>query len=372
VRSARLHIPDGGHSLSGVTRPLLLLSACLLASAIPLRAQGIRGRLLEATAEVPVVGSLVVLEDSAGKRVAQTVSGTEGRFVLRAPSPGHYLLRVLRIGYFPFESPVVLEPDKYVDRTLALAGTPVSLPEISVVGKSMCGDRARGDTLSSALWLQAGTALAITAQTVQSHAYRFETTLENRNIDRLGNATDITTLNELSISAWPVRSPPPDQLLANGFVENIEDVVEGPTWYGPDAEFLLSEPFFSGHCFWTVPPGIDESSDWVGLAFEPGVKDSRSDIKGTVWLDRKSAQLRRLDFYYTKIPKWARGYEAGGVLTFAPLPGGGWIVQRWMLRVPLPQRTTPGSMKVYGYRESGGHVLAVLDARGQLVHSYPN
>ncbi len=41
-----------------------------------------------------------------------------------------------------------------------------------------------------------------------------------------------------------------------------------------------------------------------------------------------------------------------------------------MLRVPLPQYTTPGNMKMFGYRESGGQVLAVLDANGHLVHSY--
>jgi hypothetical protein len=356
--------------LSQVKRTLLVLSIGLSCLAAPLASQVVRGRLLEAGSDAPVAGALVLLEDSNGTRVQQGVSSAEGRYSLHAAAAGHYTLRVLRIGYLPFEKGIVLQSGEYLNRTLVLGGSPVSLPEISVAGTSMCGDRARGDTLSSALWTQAGTALAITAQTVTSQSYRFQSELENRNIDRLGNVSDVAALNELNISAWPVRAPPPDTLLAVGFVENIDDMVQGPTWYGPDAEFLLSEPFFIGHCFWTVPPGEGQPPEWVGLAFEPGVRDSRTDIKGTLWLDRKSAQLRRLEFQYTRVPKWARGFEAGGELAFAPLPAGGWIVQRWLLRVPLPEQMAPGRMKVYGYRESGGRVIAVLDAGGHLVHSY--
>jgi len=350
----------------------LLLMLALGAPVGSIEAQAVRGRLLEEGSAVSVVGALVVLQDSAGKRVAQGVSGVEGRYALGAPAAGLYVLRVLRIGYRPFDSRVRLTAGETVNHAVILTGVALILPEIAVAGTSMCGDRARGDTLSSNLWTQAGTALAITAQTVKSRSLRFETSLENRNIDRLGTTSDVDQLNELNILAWPVRSPPPDTLLVSGFVENIDDVVVGPTWYGPDAEFLLSEPFFSGHCFWAVPPSAVTPAGWVGLAFEPGMKDQRSDIRGTLWLDRESAQLRRLDFQYTRVPKWARGFEAGGVLVFAPLPGGGWIVQRWMLRVPLPQRTTPGSMKVYGYRESGGHVSAVLDAQGKVLQSYEN
>lgn len=350
--------------------PRFLLLLLLVLPTRALHAQAIRGRLLVADSDVPVLGALVVLQDGAGTRVAQTVSGAEGRFFLRAPSAGSYLLRVLRIGYAPYGLEVRLTAGESIEHNLSLGGTPIALPEISVAGTSQCGARSHGDTLSSALWTQAGTALAITAQTVRSRSYRFETILESRNIDRKGNATAVTQLSDFNVSSWPVRSPPAAELLSTGFISDIDDTIYGPTWYGPDAEFLLSEPFFSGHCFWTVPPGPREPPEWVGLAYEPAVHDTRADIKGTLWLDRQSAELRRLDFQYTRVPRWARGQEGGGALTFAPLPGGGWIVQRWLMNVPLPQAAGSGGMQVWGAREWGGHVRAVLDKDNKELHRY--
>lgn len=337
----------------------------------PLHAQGVRGRLVEAESNLPVVGALVALQDSSRKRVSQAVSGFDGRFALRAPAPGDYLLRVMRIGYLPNESLLHLPAGELRTDDIVLTGSPVALPEIAVAGTSVCGNRARGDTLSSALWTQAGTALAITAQTVQSRSFRFQTVLQERQFDRVGTSTTADKTNQLSINSWPVRSPPPDTLLASGFVENIDDLQAGPTWYGPDAEFLLSDPFFSGHCFRTVPPGDADPPDWVGLAFEPASQDRRSDIRGTLWLDRVSAELRRLDFRYTRLPTWARGTEAGGVLQFAPLPGGGWIVQRWSLRVPTPEVDIgSGRATLSGFRESGGYVTTVLGVDGSVLKRY--
>ena len=100
----------------------------------------------------------------------------------------------------------------------------------------------------------------------------------------------------------------------------------------------------------------------------PGSLSERADIRGVLWLDRASAELRRLDFAYTRVPKWAHGRDAFGQLGFAPLPGGGWIVQRWVLRVPIPEvdsHTWQG--RFLEYRESGGYVSQVLTADGREV-----
>ncbi len=353
--------------------PCWCLGLLMLGAVGSAGAQTLRGSLVEEGTDTPVAGAFVVLEDSAGARVGQVPSTSSGRFQLQAPRAGTYHLRILRIGFPPWEATVTLADGALVDQRFRLASVPVTLPEITVAGDERCGGRARLDTLSSTLWIQAGTALALTNATVSSRAYRFETVLEERDVDATGQLSAARKEPEVSISSWPVRSPPADTLLVSGFIENMEDLVAGPTWYGPDPEFLLSEAFFAGHCFRTVPPGPADPPGLIGLAFTPIAQDRRADIRGTLWLERDGAALRRLEFRYTRLPTWARAAEAGGSLRFAPLPGGGWIVQRWILRVPVPRLDLgTGQVKLQGYLESDGRVSAVLASDGKLVQRFPD
>lgn len=367
-----------------MNRALTMLSIWCLVHAGPLSAQGVRGRLLQPDSSTAIVGALVVLEDSAGHRAAQAVSGAGGRYTLRAPAVGIYKLRVLRIGYLPFEVPISLAHLEDLDRTLILAGTPVTLPEISVAGKSLCGESSRGDTLSSALWTEAGTALRIAAQTVTERSLRFVVVREEREINAAGEARPVDAENRLGTSGWPVRSPPIDSLLEYGFILNRDDLWEGPTWLGPDPDVLLSDAFFAGHCFQTVPPAAGLPAEWVGLSFEPAFESTLTDVRGTLWLDRSSGELRRIDYRYTLLPKWAKGRDAGGTLNLARLNDGGWVVQQWLMRVPIPkvERTadtrTAGNRKVwkeravfYGYRESGGRVTEVRGPTGGSLQHFP-
>lgn len=367
-----------------MTRALTLLSIWCLSPAGTLSAQGVRGRLLQPDSSTAIVGALVVLEDGAGHRAAQSVSGAEGRYTLRAPAVGAYKLRVLRIGYLPFEVPVSIEHVEDVERTLILAGTTVTLPEISVAGKSMCGEFSRGDTLSSALWTEAGTALRIAAQTVRERSLRFVVIREEREISAAGKVRTIDAENRLGTTGWPVRSLPVDSLLEYGFILNREDLSEGPTWLGPDPDVLLSSAFFAGHCFQTVPPAAGLPAEWVGLAFVPAFESMLTDVRGTLWLDRSSGELRRIDYGYTLLPKWAKDRDAGGTLSLARLNDGGWVVQRWLMRVPIPkvQRTadtrTADNRTIwkeqavfYGYRESGGRVTEVRSPTGESIQRFP-
>jgi hypothetical protein len=361
--------------MSGIAaRASSLLLAYLAANSSPSQAQALRGRLVEASSDAPVGGALVSLEDSTGRKVAQAVSGSTGRFILRAPNPGSFTLLVLRIGYAPSPANVHLVAGQTLDHSLALTNVRIVLPEVKVEGQPLCGARVMADSLSAVLWDQARTALALTNEAVASRRYRYYTVLQDRMVDSTRTRTIDLPSREVSnlVTQWPLRSPPPDSLLANGFVMYLEDLIDGPSWYGPDAEYLLSDPFFADHCFQLVPPGSDQPAEWVGLAFEPALRSARADIHGVLWLDRANAELRRLDFAYSRLPSWAHGRDAFGQLSFAPVPGGGWIVQRWVLRVPIPQ-VDHGTRKArfLEYRESGGYVSRVLTADGREVVRYP-
>lgn len=361
--------------MSGLTgRACLLVCALLATHPTPSHAQAIRGRLMDSSSDAGIAGALVTLLDTTGSPIVQGVSGPTGRFLLRAPHPGAFTLRVLRIGFAPWNTEVSLTAGQTSERTLVLADLRVVLPEVNVEGQPLCGSRAREDSLSAVLWEQASTALSLTNEAVNSRRFRFYTVLQDRTVDSLGRQIRDMAPGDVSnlITQWPVRSPPPDSLLVNGFVMNLEDVVDGPSWYGPDAEYLLSAPFFADHCFALVPPGAGQPADWVGLSFAPGLRSPHADIRGVLWIDRAHAELRRLDFTYTRLPSWAHGRDAFGRLVFAPVPGGGWIVQRWLLRVPVPE-VDYGTRRArfLEYRESGGYVSQVLTADGREVVSFP-
>jgi len=108
------------------------------------------------------------------------------------------------------------------------------------------------------------------------------------------------------------------------------------------------------------------------VSFEPATRGRLADIRGTLWLDRASAELRRIDYGYTQLPSWAHGRDAFGSLGFVTLRDGGWVVQRWSMRVPVPKvNTTTRVAGFYGYRESGGRVVAVLGPGDVLVQRFP-
>ena len=342
-------------------------------AAVPCAAQSVRGRLFGTDSVTPVGGAVVLLQDSAGQLVDRGVSTEGGRYQLRAAGPGRFTIRVLRIGYAPWEARVALTTGPALDFTLLLNDRRISLPELRVEGTSVCGARAAGDSLGAMLWGQASTALALTNDAIRARHYRFATVLEDRLVDSTGMlsrslpAADLTAGN----AAWPIQSLPHDSLLRVGFIANREDLVEGPTWYGPDADFLLSESFLAAHCFRTVPPGPGYAPEWIGLAFEPASKSGLSDVRGTLWLDRASAELRRIDYGYTKLPSWAHGRDAQGALTFTALHDGGWVVQRWFMRVPVPQvNATTRLPGFFGYREWGGHVTEVLAPSGEEIQRF--
>ena len=121
--------------------------------------------------------------------------------------------------------------------------------------------------------------------------------------------------------------------------------------------------------------GARRRDDLIGLAFEPLHLTSedagrRIDVRGVLWLDRASAELRYLEYGYVNLPFDADANRAGGRLEFRPLPDGRWIVWRWYIRTPgLERRQTmfnaqPGDWQttIVRVREEGAELLEVMPA----------
>jgi hypothetical protein len=115
---------------------LILVALILLAHALPLRAQTVRGTIIDDGTRRPVDNALISLLDARNNAVHRGPirSDSLGRFMIHAGGPGTYLLRVTRIGYAPLTSEriVLSQPAQLAQLTLAMSADTLRLGRIIV------------------------------------------------------------------------------------------------------------------------------------------------------------------------------------------------------------------------------------------------
>ena len=353
--SAFCHLPSAFCFLS---RPLL--AATLLAPALA-GAQLLRGVVLLPDSATPASGVVVSALAAGGTEVARTVTIGGGAFELALPAPGRYLIRALRIGFDPTTLPAVDVPAAgRRDLRIVLAARAIVLTTVRVRGERVCRVRTDSAQLVVRLWEQARAALAA-SEFVDRALPSSGTTLGYvRELDPLRHTVVSETLfvrQGPTIHGFAGISA--DSIAKVGYVEREAGAL---IYHAPDAAVLLSEHFVDGHCFRVVPSAADRDAGNVGVGFEPSSQGAAgTDIAGTFWLDAATAQLRRLEFRYVGLPREAGAADARGMVEFARLPGGGWIVGRWSLELPLVRPTLRGigmaRLTPYGLQQSGGVVI---------------
>ncbi len=118
------------------TRLPLLLAATTLAagfSALSAPAQVIRGTVVDAASGDPIVAAYVAILDTTGVAVGGGATGTDGRFIVRAPVYGSFRLRASRLGYNGALSALVgITPDRDAPVLLRMSASPVTLSSLTV------------------------------------------------------------------------------------------------------------------------------------------------------------------------------------------------------------------------------------------------
>lgn len=357
---------------------VLVLATCVAACA---SGQAVSVYLRDIGTSRPLAGAITSLVDSGGRVADERLSDASGRVLLTAPHSGRYRVRVRRIGVVPFMSEAfgLGEKDR---RTLPLwlPGTPISLASIRSMGRQRgCRGGAELQRTAADVW----TAIMLALRTSELSATSDAIHTTTRGFDRWvplsgrgGTARD-TTFGEGG--AIPFASFPVAQLSANGWVQ--QDDRGRHIYAGPDAHALLSDEFAADHCF-SVVLGSGDRSGLVGLRFVPTRERKKPEIAGTAWADTGTAELRRIDFRYVNLRLPAPAPDAGGEVEFERLPSGGWIVKRWVLRMPafdvfeLPRASVtsdaPRFARLTGYREAGGVALVQIDARPLLQSAPPS
>jgi len=338
----------------------------LLLGARPAGAQIVRGWVEQADG-VPIFGAFIMLEDSSGVVSSRVLSTESGSYRITAPAPGAYRLRADRIGYSAAVSPWLrLDEGEDLSYRFVIEPSPVRLREIRVEERARCMILPDEGIELQRVWDEALKAITATAWTGQQPYFRFDAVMHTQTLDNRGRPTAEAVLEEVRFyGRHPFRAIPAQDLVLGGFVQHPGGLV---AYYAPDADVLLSDSFVRRHCFRLVR-GQAESAGLLGLEFEALPQSRLPDIEGVMWLDPASSELRWLDFTYVNLEASIEQQGLGGMVEFARLPSGAWIIRSWWIRVPvvewvpgLVQR--PGRYRLKGIDEGGGQVVSVwLTAR---------
>jgi len=346
--------------------PAIAAVLAALGSLSPTRsaAQTIRGVVVD-SADAPVPGVVVLLLDAASSPTARALTNERGEYRVSTPRPGTYHLHTLRIGFRPLTSePMVLSSSQDVTRRIVLAGVPFPLATVRVEGKSSCG--AIGNAAATfAVWEQARTALTATQLTASARVVRATTVTYDRTMDAgFRRVLDQTAAAHTELVTQPWRSPPPQTVRQAGYV--TEDREGATTYSAPGLDVLLSSTFLEDHCFRLINASDKRR---IGIAFEPTParekREEIAEIRGTLWLDRATSELRSIDFRYVNVSAEQEA-TAGGAMEFVRMRNGAWAVSRWNVRMPeleqkIRSQTFGGNaVSVASIKVTGGELVLAM------------
>ena len=332
-----------------------LLVVGFLHDTAPTRAQEVRGTAISADGGGPIEGAFVNLLNETGNEITSALSGSDGAFVLRVLHRGRYRLRVQRIGFDTWTSePFDAGPGANVSRQFRVPVRAVDLGEllVSVEGRCVPGPGAGHELLR--VWEEARKALRMTRFSESAGSIRFELLKWDRLLEphtwRV-ESEEITRGSKTGRSSFV--SLPAEELAADGYVQRDER--SAYHFYVPDAGVLLSDLFLEDHCLRLVR-GEEENEPWVGIGFEPAGRPETPDVEGVLWLDPVTAELRHIEFRYTRLDRVDLPGDswAGGRLEFRRGPSGDWFASRWWIRIPVYRRGVRPTLE----RGIGGNVIS--------------
>jgi hypothetical protein len=340
---------------------LLLLAAALGAPAIS-AAQTVEGRVTEAGSGQPLPGAIVLLVDEAGARQGATLSDPTGAYRLTAGAAGTYRVRVERVGFAATTSaPLRLEAGQTVQQAMAAVADRIVLEPVVATGTARrCEGRPSNGEQAARMWEEARKALLSTTLAAEAGRYRFVTETRERETSLDGRRVIRDVAVQDTSVGLPFQSESAESLVTAGYVlMNPEAVIV----YGVDAAAILSDAFLEHHCF-GMRDGGTERPGLVGLEFVPLAGRVRPDVRGVLWLDRATAELRFVEYGYTRMQFRGPVDRLSGRLEFRRLPNGLWVTERWTLVLPM-LRSAAG---VTGVDNMGGYrMYGLLERTGRLV-----
>ncbi len=341
----------------------MIAAAAFMLAPVRAVAQDVRVRLIDQEANVPLGGLLVSSLSATGAMGAAVLSSEDGLATVRNFGSGPVRLLIRRIGFAPFTTSPFTPPADGAVLEIIVPVHRVTLSTVRVVGNQPCTEQTASPSIGAeAEWTLVREALEASTLTrdqrlVTTAALRFQRDVR---LDGTVNFSDTTLRGRAG--ERPFVAPEPAVLERDGYFKHHDDGSEN--FYAPDEAVLLSAGFVRRHCI-NVASNVrrDSTGTLIALAFMPRDRDSRADIKGLIWIDSATSELRRIDFEYVRISLRAPADSLGGSVSFTHLASGAWIVSSWTLRMPrfrvVDRRANYTVLD--GYIEVGGTASAVRD-----------
>ncbi len=344
-------------------KAVAIVASASLICAAGAGAQDMRVRLLDQETRDPLGGLLVAALDRAGAIGATTLTSGDGLATVKITGTGPHRLLIRRIGFAPVTTDTLATSMPGTPLEITVPAHRIVLGTVHVFVNQVCANQTESPSAGALpAWTQVRAALEASALTrdqrlVATAAFRFQRDLR---IDGKVNYAD-TALRGRS-GERPFVAPAPAVLERDGYFKHRDDGSEN--FYAPDEAVLLSPGFTQHHCV-TEYSDVrrDSSGTQIALAFMPRDRDTRPEIKGLIWIDSATSELRRIDFEYVRISLAAPADSIGGSVAFEHLGSGAWIVSRWALRMPR-FRTADARARftvLDGYIEVGGTARATTD-----------
>jgi len=348
----------------------LIVGAVLAAlSAAPALAQRVRGTLTDSSTHEPITGAVVTIADSAGHFLARGIAGADGHFdVPRFPASKQ--IHVVRIGYRPIDATVPAADELLELRMRAIAS---QLATVTTSGRRVCpGDDANSQALQ--LWEQvrSGFLAAIVARDARPPNLRLRYFKVERDPMVRRVVYDSIWVKTIVGDEAFVAARSAAAFASEGYMH--ERAGGDRDYYAPDEAVLLDEAFAAAHCLRVIAADPAHVGD-VGIGFDPVTpeRDDLVEIRGTVWLNGKTLDLRTLDFDYTNLEPVKDG--SGGSIIFQSMPSGVPMIVRWTIHSPiiatdesemstgirrsLPPRRERHRFRVLGYQVLGAEARQV-------------
>jgi hypothetical protein len=328
-------------------------------------AQELSGVLRSAVSGNPSAGVLVTVSRAADdSMIARTLTGERGTWRARA-SAGAVVVRALRVGQEPVElGRLTLAPGEQRRLDAELPDLPVRLVALNQRTDNRCTIRPGDGTLVAQLFFAARTALwASQAQaedsSVRAVLRRVVQRYDTR--ERAVGRPDTTQVTVASLS--PFESVDVGTLLRDGFRAFTPD--GGMLYRAPGADVLTDDRFLAQYCL-RLADAPPPDSTWVGVTFRPTTRTRGVvGVTGTLWLDRASQALQRIEFGYSGLEPALNRATPGGVIGYARSGDGTWFVPDWVLRMPRVVRFTRSSL--YGGEVDDAFVDGLLVTRGAVL-----